>query len=54
VWRNAARLGRCGQVTSRTDAIAGHDLDYAVQRRPYAEGKQQIEAIYIMELPNMD
>jgi hypothetical protein len=35
-------------------AIAGHGLDGAVQRRPYAEGKRQIEAFYIMDLPNMD
>jgi hypothetical protein len=35
-------------------AIAGHALDGAVQRRPYAEGKRQIEAFYIMDLPNMD
>jgi len=35
-------------------AIAGHALDGTVQRRPYAEGKRQIEAFYIMDLPNMD
>jgi hypothetical protein len=35
-------------------AIAGHALDGAVERRPYAEGKRQIEAFYIMDLPNMD
>jgi hypothetical protein len=34
-------------------AIAGHALDGAVQRRPYAEGNRQIEAFYIMDLPNM-
>jgi hypothetical protein len=35
-------------------AIAGHALDGAVQRRPYAEGERQIEAFYIMDLPDMD
>ena len=35
-------------------AIAGHDLDRAVARRPYADGERQIQAFYIMELPNLD
>jgi hypothetical protein len=35
-------------------AIAGHTLDGAVQRRPFAEGERQIQAFYIMDLPNMD
>jgi hypothetical protein len=35
-------------------AIAGHALDNAVQRRPFAEGQRQIQAFYIMELPNID
>src|SRR5919201_7076466 len=26
----------------------------AVERRPFAEGKRQIQAFYIMDLPNMD
>jgi hypothetical protein len=34
-------------------AIAGHGLDGAVERQPYAEGNRQIEAFYIMDLPNM-
>jgi hypothetical protein len=35
-------------------AIAGHALDGAVERRPFAEGEQQIQAFYIMDLPSMD
>ena len=35
-------------------AIAGHVLDGAVQRRPFAEGERQIQAFYVMDLPSMD
>ncbi len=35
-------------------AIAGHALDGAVQRRPFAEGERQIQAFYVMDLPSMD
>jgi hypothetical protein len=35
-------------------AIAGHALDEAVGRRPFAEGQRQIQAFYIMDLPDMD
>jgi hypothetical protein len=36
-------------------AIAGHAaLDQAVRLRPFAEGDRQIQAFYIMELPDMD
>jgi len=35
-------------------AIAGHALDGAVQRRPFAEGERQIQAFYVMDLPHMD
>lgn len=35
-------------------AIAGHSLDGAVQQRPFAEGERQIQAFYIMDLPNLD
>ena len=35
-------------------AIAGHTLPDAVERRPFAEGERQIQAFYIMELPDMD
>ena len=35
-------------------AIAGHPLDGAVEHRPFADGERQIQAFYIMELPNMD
>jgi hypothetical protein len=28
--------------------------DEAVERRPFAEGKRQIQAFYIMDLPSMD
>jgi hypothetical protein len=30
-------------------AIAGHALDGAVERRPFADGDRQIQAFYIME-----
>jgi len=35
-------------------AIAGPALDRAVERRPFADGDRQIQALYIMDLPNMD
>ncbi len=35
-------------------AIAGHPLDGAVDRRPFADGERQIQAFYIMECPSMD
>lgn len=35
-------------------AIAGHAIAGAVERRPFAEGKRQIQAFYIMDLLNMD
>ncbi len=35
-------------------AIAGHALDGAVDRRPFADGERQIQAFYIMELPDVD
>jgi hypothetical protein len=35
-------------------AIAGHALSEAVQRRPFAEGERQIQAFYIMDLPDLD
>jgi hypothetical protein len=35
-------------------AIAGHTLDAAVERRPFAEGERQIQAFYLMDLPTMD
>ncbi len=35
-------------------AIAGHALAGAVERRPFAEDKRQIQAFYIMELDIMD
>ena len=35
-------------------AIAGHAIGEAVERRPFAEGKRQIQAFYIMDLPDMD
>src|SRR6201995_4919962 len=35
-------------------AIAGHAIGDAVERRPFAEGKRQIQAFYIMDLPDMD
>jgi len=35
-------------------AIAGHAIESAVERRPFAEGTRQIQAFYIMDLPSMD
>jgi hypothetical protein len=35
-------------------AIAGHALGEAVERRPFAGGDRQIQAFYIMELPDMN
>jgi hypothetical protein len=35
-------------------AIAGHALNDAVEPRPFSEGKRQIQAFYIMDLPDMD
>jgi hypothetical protein len=35
-------------------AIAGHALNRAVERRPFAKGESQIQAFYIMDLPDMD
>ena len=35
-------------------AIAGHAIGEAVEPRPFAEGKRQIPALYIMDLPGMD
>jgi hypothetical protein len=35
-------------------AIAGHALDTAVDRQPFAEGERQIQAFYIMECADID
>jgi hypothetical protein len=35
-------------------AIAGHALHEAVELRPFADGQRQIQAFYVMDLPNMD
>lgn len=35
-------------------AIAGHTLDDAVERRPFADGDRQIQAFYIMECANIE
>ena len=35
-------------------AIAGHALNGAVERRPFADGDRQIQAFYIMDLPDID
>lgn len=34
-------------------SIAGHALVEAVEQRPFASGERQIQAFYIMELPDM-
>ena len=34
-------------------SIAGHALDQAVELRPFAAGERQIQAFYIMELPDV-
>ncbi len=35
-------------------AIAGHPLDEAVKRRPFADGDCQVQAFYLVELPDID
>ncbi|MDT4996035.1 MAG: hypothetical protein QOD45_103, partial [Pseudonocardiales bacterium] len=35
-------------------AIAGHALNGAVDRRPFADGERQIQAFYIMDLPDLN
>lgn len=35
-------------------AIAGHAIGEAVEPRPFTEGKGQLPAFYIMDLPGMD
>jgi len=45
---------RLDRRSSRSDRIAGHALDRAVERRPFADGDRQIEAFYIMDLPTME
>jgi hypothetical protein len=35
-------------------AIAGHAMDVAVECRPFAAGKRQSQAFYIMDLPSKD
>jgi hypothetical protein len=35
-------------------AIAGHRLEDAVERRPFADGARQIQAFYILECADMD
>jgi hypothetical protein len=60
VKANGAFRGQRSTRPASTDArlvqtaIAGHALDRAVERRPFAEGDRQIQAFYIMDLPNMD
>jgi hypothetical protein len=34
-------------------AIAGHALDEAVERRPFADGERPIQAFYVMDLPTL-
>src|SRR5690242_13419358 len=34
-------------------AIAGHEIGDAVERRPFAEGKRQIQAFYIMDIMDL-
>jgi hypothetical protein len=35
-------------------AIAGYRLDGAVERRPFVDGERQVQAFYIVELPDID
>jgi hypothetical protein len=51
---NGALAPAATQARLVQTAIAGHSLDTAVQHRPFAEGKRQIQAFYIMELRDMD
>jgi hypothetical protein len=50
---NGALAPAATQARLVQTAIAGHPLDGAVARRPFAEGQRQIQAFYIMELPDM-
>jgi hypothetical protein len=51
---NAALAPAASEARLVQTAIAGHALEGAVKRRPFAEGERQIQAFYIMELPSMD
>jgi hypothetical protein len=51
---NGALAPAAAQARLVRTALAGHALGDAVERRPFAEGKRQIEAFYIMDLPGMD
>ncbi len=35
-------------------AIAGHPMEVAVERRPFADGARQIQAFYLMECDGME
>ena len=51
---NGALAPAATQARLVQTAIAGHDLQGAVAHRPFAAGQRQIQAFYIMELPDMD
>jgi hypothetical protein len=51
---NGALAPAAGGARLVQTAIAGHPLNEAVERRPFADGDRQIQAFYIMELPDMD
>src|ERR1700742_5127150 len=51
---NGALAPAATQARLVQTAIAGHDLQGAVAHRPFAAGQRQIQAFYIMELPEVD
>lgn len=51
---NGALVPAASEARLVQTAIAGHALDEAVQRRPFADGERQIQAFYIMECDTMD
>jgi hypothetical protein len=51
---NGALASAAAEARLVQTAIAGHAIGEAVERRPFAEGKRQIQAFYIMDLPDMN
>jgi hypothetical protein len=50
---NGALTPAATQARLVQTSIAGHALENAVQQRPFADGDRQIQAFYIMDLPNL-
>ena len=51
---NGALAPAAGEARLVQTEIAGHVLQGAVEQRPFAEGKRQIEGFYVMDLPSMN